>query len=326
MSVTVITSYGCRLIAAGNQNCGNTSILTIVDQGCSKAAKFIPCQKTIDGPGVAREYLKHLVPWFGVPRRVISDRDPRFASHFSKALCASLGVTQNLSTAFHPRTDGQTERMNALVEQYLRAWATGKQDNWAKMLPLAEYAHNSWKHDVTKRSPHELLTGHKPQVHVKFLPENTPAATDRLKDLSKSREQVQKLLENLQNKKDARKMTEMKVGDLVWLEGKNLHVKGTRKLLPKRYGPFQITERIGVIAYRLRLPESMKIHDVFHIDLLLPYKETEAYGPAYTRPPLDLIEGEEEYEIESIRDTRLKGRGRRRQYLVHWKGYPNSDD
>jgi hypothetical protein len=95
-------------------------------------------------------------------------------------------------------------------------------------------------------------------------------------------------------------MTEMKVGDLVWLEGKNLHVKGTCKLLPKRYGPFQITERIGVIAYRLRLPKSMKIHDVFHIDLLLPYKETEAYGPAYTRPPPDLIEGEEEYEIESI--------------------------
>jgi hypothetical protein len=121
-------------------------------------------------------------------------------------------------------------------------------------------------------------------------------------------------------------MTEMEVGDLVWLEGKNLHIKGMRKLLPKRYGPFQITERIGTVAYRLRLPESMKIHDVFHIDLLLPYKETEAYGPAYTRPPPDLIEGEEEYEIESIRDTRLKGRGRRRQYLVHWKGYPNSDD
>jgi hypothetical protein len=118
----------------------------------------------------------------------------------------------------------------------------------------------------------------------------------------------------------------MKVGDLVWLKGKNLHVKGTRKLLPKRYRPFQITERIGAIAYRLRLPESMKIHNVFHIDLLLPYKEMKAYGPAYTRPPPDSIEGEEEYKIESIRDTRLKGHGRRRQYLVHWKGYPNSND
>jgi hypothetical protein len=88
---------------------GHDSILTIVDQGCSKAAKFIPCRKTIDGQGVAHEYLKHLIPWFGLPKRIISDQDPRFTSHFSKTLCENLGIQQNLSTAFHPRTDGQTE-------------------------------------------------------------------------------------------------------------------------------------------------------------------------------------------------------------------------
>jgi len=104
---------------------GFDSILTIVDQGCSKVAKFIPCNKTIDSPGVAQEYLRHLVPWFGVPRHIISDRDPRFASNFSKAVCKALGVQQNLSTAFHPRTDGQTEQMNAWIEQYLRPWITG---------------------------------------------------------------------------------------------------------------------------------------------------------------------------------------------------------
>jgi hypothetical protein len=103
---------------------GYDSILTIVDQGCSKAAKFIPCTKTIDGPGVAKEYLCHLVPWFGLPRRIISDRDPRFTSNFSRAICKDTGIQQNLSTAFHPRTDGQTERMNAWVEQYLRPWTS----------------------------------------------------------------------------------------------------------------------------------------------------------------------------------------------------------
>jgi hypothetical protein len=216
--------------------------------------------------------------------------------------------------------------MNAWVEQYLRGWTTGRQNNWAKLLPLAEYAHNSWKHDVMRRSPHELLMGFKPQVHVKFLPEDVPTATDRIKLLADTRQEVQKLLETLQGRKDARKITEMKEGDQVWLEGRNLALKGTRKLLPKRYGPFKITKRVGTVAYKLDLPSSMKIHDVFHIDLLLPYKETEAYGPSYTRPPPDLIEGEEEYEIESIRDARRFGRGKKLQYLVHWKGYPSSDD
>ena len=70
----------------------------------------------------------------------------------------------------------------------------------------------------------------------------------------------------------------------------------------------------------------MKIHNVFHVDLLMPYKETEAYGTPYTRPPPDLVEGEEEYEIESIRDSRTFGRSKKLQYLVHWKGYPSSDD
>jgi hypothetical protein len=165
---------------------GFDSILTIVDQGCSKAAKFIPCLKTIDGPGVANEYLKHLVPWFGIPERIISDRDPRFTSHFSKTLCQSLGIKQNLSTAFHPRTDRQTEQMNAWVEQYLRAWVMGRQNNWAKLLPIAEYAHNSWKHDVTRKSPHELLLGIKPQVHIKFLPLDVLASQDRIQRLEET--------------------------------------------------------------------------------------------------------------------------------------------
>ena len=98
---------------------GFDSILMIIDQGCSKAAKFIPCRKMIDGTGVANKYLKHLVPWFGLPKRIISDRDPRFTSQFAKELCCALGVQQNLSMAFHLRTDGQTECMNAWIEPYL---------------------------------------------------------------------------------------------------------------------------------------------------------------------------------------------------------------
>jgi len=84
---------------------GFDSVLTIVDQGCSKVAKFIPCNKTIDGLGVANEYLKHLVPWFGLPKWIISDRDPRFTLAFAREMCKATGIQQNLSTTFHPRTD-----------------------------------------------------------------------------------------------------------------------------------------------------------------------------------------------------------------------------
>jgi hypothetical protein len=88
------------------------SILTIIDQGCSKVAKFIPYNKTIDGQGVAGLYLLHLFPWFGIPKRIISDYDPRFTSHFSKVMCKAMNIYQNISSAFHPHTNGQSERMN----------------------------------------------------------------------------------------------------------------------------------------------------------------------------------------------------------------------
>jgi hypothetical protein len=92
---------------------GYDAILTIVDQGCSKATKFIPCNKMIDAEGIVCEYLHYLVPWFGLPKWIISDHDPHFASCFSQTLCHNLGIQQNISMAFYPRTDRQTERMNA---------------------------------------------------------------------------------------------------------------------------------------------------------------------------------------------------------------------
>jgi hypothetical protein len=145
------------------------SILTIVDQGCSKAVKFIPCRKAINRQGVAHEYLKHLIPWFRLPKRIILDQDPQFMSHFSKTLCKNLEIQQNLLTAFHPRTNRQAEWMNTWVEQYLCPWTSSQPHVWAKMLPIAEYAHNSWIHDGTRQTPHYLLTGHTPQINVQLI-------------------------------------------------------------------------------------------------------------------------------------------------------------
>jgi hypothetical protein len=118
-----------------------------------------------------------------------------------------------------------------------------------------------------------------------------------------------------------------KEGDYVWLEGHNLHLDvPSAKLAPKQHGPFPIKRVLSPITYQLTLPGTWKIHDVFHVDLLTPYIETEFHGPNYTRPPPDLVQGEEEYKVEKVLNSRQYGRGHKIQYLVKWKGYPDSDN
>ena len=113
----------------------------------------------------------------------------------------------------------------------------------------------------------------------------------------------------------------------MWLEGRNLRIdRPSVKLAPKRYGPFKIRKVLSPITYQLALPPQWKIHNVFHADLLTPYHETKLHGPNFTRPPPDLIDGEEEYEVEEILQSRRFGRGRKVQYLVKWKGYPESEN
>ena len=301
------------------------SILTIVDQGCSKAAKFIPCKKTIDGQGVAGLYLIHLFPWFGIPKRIISDRDPRFTSHFSKAICKATNIQQNISTAFHPRTDGQSERMNQWIENYLREFVNGRQNNWSTLLPIAEFAHNSWKHEATQQTPHQLILGINPTANLNVPDDTIPGAQERLAELAKARIDAQKSLER--RIKPSRPPRSFVTGNKVWLDSRNLKINvKSKKLAPKRYGPFEIVKQVSPVTYKIKLPASMKIHDVFHIDLLIPYTETEAYGETHPHPPPELIDGEEEYEVEEILADRINRRNKKRQYFVRWKGYEASED
>ena len=142
---------------------GFNAILTIVDHGCSRAAIFLPCHTSITGPQIAQKYLRHLYPWFGLPNKIISDRDPRFTSHFGKALTQELGIQQNISTAFHPQTDGLTERTNQWIEQYLRLVLTNQED-WSAWLPVATAVHNNLSNATTGRTPHQLLIGVTPPL------------------------------------------------------------------------------------------------------------------------------------------------------------------
>jgi len=119
-------------------------------------------------------------------------------------------------------------------------------------------------------------------VILKHLESPTPAVETRLRLLDEARQSAQKLLQHVQNHKDNKKLMEIKEGDQVWLEGRNLTIASNRKLSPKRYGPFKVSQKISPMAMRLALPPLMKIHNVFHTDLLLPYKEMEQYGMPFT--------------------------------------------
>jgi hypothetical protein len=307
---------------------GFDSILTITDQGCTKAAIFIPCNEDITAEETAALYIKHVFAHFGLPTKVISDRDPRFMSKFIQAACKVTGVKHAPSTAYHPRTDGQSERSNQWLETAIRFITDQKQKNWAPYLPIAQFAHNNWPSDTTRKSPFFLLMGFNPRADWIHATSPIPKVTLRLEQLKEARIQARDAMVKAQQSWVKHRDTpKYKEGDLVWLEGKNLRInQPTAKLAPRRHGPFKITQVMSNVNYRLELPTQWSIHPVFHIDLLTPYKETIMHGPNFTRPTPELVDGEEEYSVEKILDSRHFGRRRRLQYLVKWEGYPDAEN
>jgi hypothetical protein len=208
------------------------TILTIVDHGCSRAAIFIPCSTTITGEGIARLYFEHVYRWFGLPSKLISDRDPRFTSHFGRALCQQLGVQQNLSTAFHPQTDGLSERKNAWVEQYLRFLTSHQQNDWAHWLPIATAVHNRAVNATTKVAPIEAILGYKPRLSYHHPTETPNQTIEERKQTAFEKQQMAK--EALNRMAHSTPIAQYRVDDKVWLEGKNLSLPyQTLKLAPK---------------------------------------------------------------------------------------------
>jgi hypothetical protein len=155
-----------------------------------------------------------------------------------------------------------------------------------------------------------------------------PRVTLRLEQIKEARVQAREaMIKAQQSWVKHRDTPKYKEGDLVWLEGKNLRInQPTAKLAPRRHGPFKIIQVMSTVNYRLELPTQWSIHPVFHIDLLTPYKETIMHGPNFTRPAPELIDGEEEYSVEKILDSRHFGRRRRLQYLVKWEGYLDTEN
>ena len=302
----------------------------VVDHGCSKVVIFLPCHKTIDAVGVAVLYAERIFPFYSIPRRVISDQDPHFMTQFIKGVCTLLNINQNISTAYHPQTDGQLERANQWVEQYLCIYGNSEQNDWVSLLPLAQFTHNTWVNKSMGQTPFDLLIRHTPTIRAETLDITIPEVARRKEWLEHNWLRAQAVLRNAQwllvqwgeRKKGQCHYQGFAKGDQVWLEGTNLRLSHpTAKLALKRYGPFTITNVISPVVYQLELPGHLGIHNVFHASLLMAYRETVEHRSNYVQPPSDIIEGEEEYEVERIMNSKCHGQKKKLQFLIWWKGY-----
>jgi hypothetical protein len=312
---------------------GFDSILVVCDRGMTKMVHFIPCVESIDAANTANLYMRHIFKLHGLPSQLISDRGPQFDSKVWEAIMKSLKVTVSRSTAYHPQSDGQSERSNQTLEQYLRNYVSYSQDDWIEYLHYAEFAFNNAVHEGIGISPFMAHSGYNPRADFLVLPTLLAAEDDNAKRLSMLKsiqEELQVLLREAQNNykrfADVRRLeSPFKVGDKVWLLAKHIRTKRpSRKLDHRRLGPFIILERINPEAWKLDLPPTLsRVHNVFHSSLLEPYIENEIPDRVIPPPPPVEIDDELEYVVEEILDSRAMGRGV--QYLVKWKGHLGAD-
>lgn len=300
----------------------------------TKQVILCPTNVTVTSEGIARLFRDYVFKRVGLFRKMISDRGPQFVSTFATDLYKLLGIEANPSTAYHPQTDGQTERENAEVEKYLRAWTGTRMDDWDEWLSMAEFTINNRVSSSTGSSPFFLNHGRHPRMGIEprrdVRNESAAQFADRM---AKSWDDAKAALDlaaktmKAQYDKHRRPSRSYKVGDLVWLEATNLRVNvPAKKLAERRYGPFKVLAKVGASAYRLELPEGWKlVHPVFNEGLLSPY--TPPFAPHQARPPPpepEIIDDEPEYEVEMILDSRVQGRGV--LYLVKWVGYPREEN
>jgi hypothetical protein len=326
-------SVSCDFIVDLPISNGFDSILVFVDR-LTKMTHLVPCHKTTDAPEFARMFLDNVIRLHGIPQSLVSDRGSIFTSHFWKSLASMMNLKRRLSTAFHPQTDGQTERMNQTLEQYLRMYCNYQQDNWTNLLSLAEFALNNAHQPTINCSPFYANYGFHPTftINPRSPSMSVPAAKALADNLQSHHSDLIESIKSAQNHQaryyDAKhKRIEFSVGDKVWLSSLNIQTqRPSKKLDWKRLGPFTILERIGTQAYRLQLPPSIKIHPVFHVSLLEPH--TSSTIPHRTQPPpppVVVVDSSElEYEVEDILDSKYLRN--RLFYLIKWKGYDPSDN
>ena len=308
---------------------GATIILVVVDR-FTKMAHFIPIKKK-DSPTVARAYLENVWKYHGIPEDVVSDRDSTFTGSFFTDLYNYLGIQPSMSTAYLPQTDRQTERINQVIESYLRFYCNYEQNDWASMLAMAEYAYNNSKHLSTKISPFYANYGFEPRTTWPTEIQCRNPASELYRHYmtsihTKLKERLSEATESMKRNynKKTKSIEPFEKGELVMLNGRNIRAKHwCRKLEDKMFGPFEVLSVGKNQRYcKLGLPDSWKIHPVFDIDLLERYKGTDQ-----KKQVVEVEADGENWVMESIiASGPLDGNVKQHVFLVKWKDFTQEEN
>lgn len=318
---------------------GYDAVLVVVDRG-TKRVVYIPTHTTATAKETAELFLKHVFREHGAPESIVTDRDARFMSQFWREFFRMMGTKLKPSTAYHPQTDGQTERANRTLIEQLRHYVGHNQDDWSKYLPHLEFAVNSAVNDSIGMSPFVcdkgrqpvtplvLANGHEAAQATKV--ESTAELIGRLQGIYEEAMAALEEAQGVQREQADRRRRpdEFEEGEWVLLSAANIETPinrevGTKKLSPRYLGPFRIAEKRSSVVYKLELPATWKMHPVFHISKLRRYHEgPEEFGSRGDPRPQAIVDedGEERWEVERIlKHRRRRGRD---EYLVKWAGWP----
>lgn len=327
---------GIDLIVKLPTSSGFDSIFVITDH-LTKGAHFIPCNEAMDSHALALLFVRDFFRLHGFPDKIVSDRGPSFVSAFWRSVMSHLSIAPAPSTAYHPETDGQTERTNQTLETYIRHFVCHRQDDWVDWLPMAEFTFNNSTSASTKLTPFFAWQGFHPRANSFTVPSKVPKADDFVVLL----EDIQLILiESLRHAKatqarnynnKSRPSPSYAVGDWVWLTRRFIpSTRPSPKLDYRRIGPFRISKLIGSNAAQLELGSSLyRLHPVFNVSLLTPYIDPSLGGrPQSTAPssaPNTAIPIHNWQHVAGILDFRTRGRTHH-EYLLRWLYGSPADD